>query len=180
MDLRVPQVFSYVRKKHLHLLAFPSKNLRKQPERESLEAIFDLDKVPGTDGFLGNHELKGLCHQFWPVGNGGGQIACMNDIELLTEGPGFFTIIDFEFYVRRHPMPALQLRMVFIKAAEFSLPGWLSRAKISPQYVGVRVLVPCRTYKCKDSGFCIVKGTVPYSMAHIPVPVPTSSTLPGF
>ncbi|KAL8885905.1 MAG: hypothetical protein Q9215_006301 [Flavoplaca cf. flavocitrina] len=45
MDLRVPQVFSYIRKKHLHLLAFPSKYLREQPERESLEAVFDLDKM---------------------------------------------------------------------------------------------------------------------------------------
>ncbi|KAL8977966.1 MAG: hypothetical protein Q9205_006343 [Flavoplaca limonia] len=51
MDLRVPQVFSYIRKKHLHLLAFPSKYLREQPERESLEAVFDLDKsqIRGID-----------------------------------------------------------------------------------------------------------------------------------
>lgn len=39
----------------MHLLAFPSKCLRKQPKRESLEAIFDLDKIPRTDGFLENH-----------------------------------------------------------------------------------------------------------------------------
>ena len=54
MNLRVPQVFSHIRQEHLHLLGFPSKKLREQPKRETLEAVFDLDEVPGTNGFLGN------------------------------------------------------------------------------------------------------------------------------
>lgn len=48
-------------------------------------------------------ELKGLAHETRPVDDGGCEVARVDDVEFLLEGPGFLGVVDFEFHVGGNP-----------------------------------------------------------------------------
>ena len=45
----------------------------------------------------------GLAHQFWPIYNGSGEIANMDIIKFVSEGPRRFSIIDLELDIGGYP-----------------------------------------------------------------------------
>ena len=47
--------------------------------------------------------LEALAHELGPVAYGGGEVAAVDVVEFLWEGPAFFCVVDFEFDVGGHP-----------------------------------------------------------------------------
>lgn len=47
--------------------------------------------------------LETLAHELGPVAYGGGEVAAVDVVEFLWEGPAFFGVVDFEFDIGGHP-----------------------------------------------------------------------------
>lgn len=61
---------------------------------------FEIAEFGPTARFDGG---EGLAHEFGPVGDGGGEVTGVDVVEGGFERPGFFAVVDFEFYVWGDP-----------------------------------------------------------------------------
>lgn len=52
VDLGITEVLADICKEDLHLLGFPTQQLRVQTHSETFQSVLDLYQVPGSNGFL--------------------------------------------------------------------------------------------------------------------------------
>ena len=57
MDLWVPEILAHLGEHDAHFFGFPAQVLREEAEGEGFEAVFELDEVPGADGFLAVRQM---------------------------------------------------------------------------------------------------------------------------
>lgn len=154
-------------------------------EPQGHDGVAELQHAAGREGGEGGREDAARRAEAGQYG------AHVDEVELLGEGPGVFCVADLEGDVGRQAEEGWCASAVLVQGLgrkskrEADGQCWLDRGEISSYDMRARVFRCCEdccsawldTYAMAGKGLEVAE---PNSIAHMPVPVATSRTFPGF
>lgn len=100
----------------------------------------------------------------------------MNVVKLLSKCPRLFTVIDFELHIWGNPESISYIRSLWHFPSR-DIPRRLCRAQVRSNNLRCRIIISYSDISPRQAHRD--RKLLPISIAHIPVPVPTSRILPG-